>query len=351
MIVPEPATVSANRAMRAWATGVLPTPHLLDATWWFDDFTMDFFHEEMQKCKEQVVVCLGTPTLLVGSDLPRSNRRLILIDRDKVLTESLERAGYSDIVTADLMRESPPRFSAGMVIADPPWYEAETQSFLAAAQCVSRKGAEIFISLPPLDTRPGIEAERERLFGWCRQRGMALVSLTPAATRYVCPPFERNVLRSMGSESAIPNRVGDLAQLRVDTGNDRIFRSSQEPAPWDEVSFGSTRFRLRVKLAVVPGDIQLRPMGWPEDIFPSCSRRHPYRELVDVWTSGNRAFRCNDTVGLSLFLRALRTENGVDREGISIKTRSSFANSTAQQVLKILETEEKEYASIRRHYV
>lgn len=351
MIVPEPAISSANHAMRGWANGVLPTPHLLDATWWFDDFTIDFFHEEMQNRKEHVVVCLGTPTLLIGRDLARSNRRLILIDRDRTLKESLQRAGYSDIVTADLMRESPPRFSAGMVIADPPWYEAEIQSFLAAAQCVSREGAEIFISLPPLDTRPGIETERERLFGWCRQRGIELVRLTPAATRYVCPPFERNVLRSTGSESAIPNRVGDLAQFRVGARNDAVFHSAQEPALWDEVSFGSTRFRLRVQPAVVPGDIRLRPMGWPEDIFPSCSRRHPDRELVDVWTSGNRAFRCNDAVGLSLFLRGLRTETGIHGGGMSIKARSSFANSTAQQVLKILETEETEYASVRRRYV
>jgi hypothetical protein len=351
MIVPEPAAISANHAMRGWANGVLPTPHLLDATWWFDDSTIIFFQEEIHKRQEKNVVCLGAPTLVVGSDLPRSNRRLILVDKDRILTESLQRAGYSDIVTADLMQESPPRFSAGMVIADPPWYEAETRSFLAAAQLVSRKGAEIFISLPPLYIRPGVEAERERLFGWCRQRGMELVSLTPAATRYVCPPFEQNVLRFTDSESAILNRVGDLAQLRVGTGNDAVFHCAQDPVLWDEVSFGSTRFRLRVQPAVVPGDIQLRSMGWPEDIFPSCSRRHPDRELVDVWTSGNRAFRCNDTVGLSLFLRVLRTENGIDGGGMSIKPRSSLGNSIAQRVLKILETEETEYASIRRRYV
>jgi hypothetical protein len=328
--------------------------HLLDATWWFDDFTIDFFHEEMHKRKEQVVVCLGTPTLLIGGDLSRSNRRLILVDRDRILTEALQRAGYSDILAADLMRELPPCFSAGMVIADPPWYEAETQSFLAAAQSVSGEGAEIFISLPPFGTRPGIESERERLFGWCRQRGMALVALTPAATRYVCPPFERNVLRSTGSTSGVPNRVGDLARLRVGVSNDAAFHPAEKPPLWEEVTFGSTRFRLIVKPPVVSGDIRLIPMGWPEDIFPSCIRRHPERDVVDVWTSGNRAFRCHDTVGLSLFLRGLKAENGLyraNRKGLPTRTGPPFADQTAQQVLTILETEEKEYAVIRRNYV
>lgn len=62
MIAPEPATIPANHAMRGWVNGVLPTPLLLDATWWFDDPTIDFFHEEIEKREEQVVVCLGTPT-------------------------------------------------------------------------------------------------------------------------------------------------------------------------------------------------------------------------------------------------------------------------------------------------
>lgn len=120
MIAPEPATIPANHAMRGWVNGVLPTPLLLDATWWFDDPTIDFFQEEIEKREEQVVVCLGTPTLLVAGKLPRSNRRLILIDKDRVLTEALQKRGYSDVFVADLMRESPPCFSAGMVIVDPP---------------------------------------------------------------------------------------------------------------------------------------------------------------------------------------------------------------------------------------
>src|SRR6516225_3887551 len=112
MGVQESVTISANYAMRGWAHGLLPTPHILDSTWWFDDATIEFFYDEMEKCGEPVVVCLGAPTLLLGGYAARFKGRLILIDKDQELTAALQREGHRNIFTADLKRELPPRFSA-----------------------------------------------------------------------------------------------------------------------------------------------------------------------------------------------------------------------------------------------
>ena len=37
-----------NEAVRNWVSGLLPTPHLLDAAWWFDDNTVALFHHMIE---------------------------------------------------------------------------------------------------------------------------------------------------------------------------------------------------------------------------------------------------------------------------------------------------------------
>ena len=56
------------------------------------------------------------------------------------------------------------------------------------------------------------------------------MQLTPAATRYVCPPFERNILRSTGSESAIPRSSGIWRGSELAPERCSFFHSAQEPA-------------------------------------------------------------------------------------------------------------------------
>lgn len=57
----------------------------------------------------------------------------------------------------------------GVVVADPPWYEDETIGLLWTASTLSGTGASVLLSLPPVETRPGIDAERERIRA-CRCR-------------------------------------------------------------------------------------------------------------------------------------------------------------------------------------
>jgi hypothetical protein len=181
-----------------------------------------------------------------------------------------------------------------------------------------------------------------------------LLSIQSGGTRYVCPPFEHNVLRSTGENFLHDWRVGDLATFEVA----RAKVEGEEPildiGDWDDVSLANTRLRVARRPSWVQGQPQLISMGWPEDIFPSCSRRHPRRMEVDVWTSGNRAFRCKDTNGLLEVASHLRAPSLQELRRRVRNLPPSFCDEqreAAVQLLSIVSREEREYEVVRRLYV
>lgn len=58
------------------------------------------------------------------------------------------------------------------------------------------------------------------------------------------------------------------------------------------------------------GDPSLLPVV-PSDILPSVSRCDPRRSAVDVWTSGNRIFRCQNPHAFAWVAHAAPTGRGV----------------------------------------
>jgi hypothetical protein len=60
---------------------------------------------------------------------------------------------------------------------------------------------------------------------------------------------------------------------------------------WSEAELYGTRFRFRLRGQTGFDDPSLRHLI-KGDVLPSVSRRVDLRETVDVWSSGNRVFRC-----------------------------------------------------------
>jgi hypothetical protein len=346
---------SASRhsfAVKQWEAGALPTPHLLDGTWWFDDETVEYFQRQIRGVIGQTV-CLGTPSVFLKAR-HEGMQSVILVDRDPLVRDLLTSRGHSNVITADLQRVCPLASEAHLIIADPPWYENEINAFLDASHAASKVGAKILMSIPPPEIRPTIEQERHRIFARAKKSGLVLLSIQSGGTRYVCPPFEHNVLRSTGENFLHDWRVGDLATFEVA----RAKVEGEEPildiGDWDDVSLANTRLRVARRPSWVQGQPQLISMGWPEDIFPSCSRRHPRRMEVDVWTSGNRAFRCKDTNGLlevALHLRAPSLEELRRRVRNLPPSFCDEQREAAVQLLSIVSREEREYEVVRRLYV
>ncbi len=156
-----------------WALGLLPTPHLLDAAWWFDRETVESFRVEVEALPINATVgFLGTPSLFVDASERGEERTCVLVDRDDAIRDRLPERVRSHLEVCDLLKGVPHLRGADLVLADPPWYVDETMAFLAAGQATSRVRAEVQICLPPLATRPTIEQERASLFDWAAAGGL-----------------------------------------------------------------------------------------------------------------------------------------------------------------------------------
>jgi hypothetical protein len=172
----------------------------------------------------------------------------------------------------------------------------------------------ILMSVPPTGTRPGIGEEWARTLRWSRGLGLELVDYQKNALRYISPLFERNALAAAGIQAVKKNwRAGDLAVFSCldPMTHERPIQCALEK--WEECSVEGVRFRVRTPSLTPEGDLTLRPVA-SRDIFDSVSRRDSRRDLIDVWTSGNRAFRCSGRAILLHILRSLASNEDVERQ-------------------------------------
>ncbi|MCU1251141.1 MAG: hypothetical protein JWQ49_4170 [Edaphobacter sp.] len=335
-----------------WADGLLPAAHLLDATWWFDNRTVVSFRDRMvHQPIEGKVVFLGTPSLFLDSFHRGSGIKMWLFDQDDAIRRLLPQELRSHFVSLDLRRTLPLRVGAHLIIADPPWYMAELEAFLAAAQAVACLGASVEVCIPPIGTRPGIEQEREQLFAWAEAGGLLLMEVLQNAIRYDTPPFERNALLSVGKQVQENSRSGDVAKFRVEGLTGLLPRLHPREHKWADVQLLNTRWRVADSADGTGRDPALISMGWPSDIFPSCSRRHSQRDLPSVWTSGNRAFRCNNPQGFLDILRSMPNKSLSEITSGAAERypeKNSPEAKTAAQIVKVLDIEHKEDEALRK---
>jgi len=339
-------------AIRHWREGSLPTPHLLDATWWFADETVSILTTEIKRTSG-LAVCLGTPSVALRA-WQEGLDNVLLIDSDPLLKRCLARKGYANVMTANLKRVCPLISKVDLAIADPPWYEAETRSFLEAAHASAQVGATILISLPPFEVRDSIREERARLIKHATAAGLELIQIEPGKTRYIRPPFEHNVNRACGDQITADWRTGDLATFRVLRPALSSLGVIEPENVWDEVCFAHTRLRVLRTAKQRGTSPRLQQMGWPDDVFPSCSRRHPSRDDVEVWTSGNRAFLCEDTRRFLEIARMLEANTLVAlrvKVDCILNCGEPEAGQAAKQILDLVQREETDYEAIQHLYV
>lgn len=349
----ENADVKADLSgLALWADGLLPTAHLLDATWWFNHRTVVAIRDRIvRQHVEGKLALLGTPSLFIAGYREGSKMESWLFDKDDAVSRFLPEELRSHFVAVDLTKTLLPNLQAELVVADPPWYMPELEAFLAAAQSVACLGASVEVCIPPIGIRPGIERERERLFAWASEGGLPLVEIHQGFVEYDIPLFERNTLLSVGTRAEAARRVGDLAVFRVEALTGLLPQTCSLNTPWLDVQLLNTRWRVAGNTETSKGSPELIGMGWPNDIFPSCSRRHVQRELPLVWTTGNRAFRSQNPQYL---LDILRSMDGKSLPEIvsSIVERYPEKNSpearTAAQIVEILNIEQREVEALRK---
>lgn len=298
---------------------LLRLPHPLDFEWRFTEPTTSKLWQLARELvdPQEGIALLGVPSLAArAADSLVWEGQVVFFDKN---TPDIGRSVTSlKLREFDVLRDLPPELKAALVFADPPWYESESLGFLWCASAICRPGAYVALSVPPVETRPGIKEERARIERAAMSFGLRLSRVIPSALRYETPFFEANAMRAAGTPMPFEWRTGDLALYVREHGPLGTRPALPAEDCWTERTIGHSRIRLRADNSTGPGSPILRPLI-PGDVLPSVSRRDLRRDQANVWTSGNRIFHCT---GPEMLLRILD----------SIVHRSDPAQTIAQDL-------------------
>lgn len=326
----------------------LPLPHPLDYDWRFRVSTQNRLLTDVasRTVPGDTIAFLGTPSLVAAAATCLDDRRIVLLENNRAVLARLERFGVTDF---DAMLDPAPDLSAPVVVVDPPWYEEYLRSFMWVAAHICKPNGRIYLSFPATGTRPGISVEFDRLEQWAHKLGLVRDRIEPLVLSYDSPYFERNALSALGISNVPPDwRRADLVVFRS-VGGVAVERPRTGRAiePWDEVCLSSMRVKVRKRACQSFGDPSLKPLV-PGDILPSVSRRTPGRARVDVWTTGNRVYRCEAPELLVRIARSLAagTEPIKMAESCAGRrltaTESNLVCKTMRQLVELANTESRE---------
>ena len=326
-------------------------PHPLDFDWRFTRDTISLIWQTIRDLASTHpdVALLGTPSLAASAESWRDLGSVTLLERNPNHYRSL--VDGITFACCDVLRDPIPHGSNGVVVADPPWYEAETIGFLWTASTLSRTGAHVLLSLPPVVTRPGINEERERITAAAEGFGLEFVRLSEGVLRYGTPFFETNATQAAGAPVPSDWRLGDLAIFRRIEGECGTRPVMDAEPAWTERSLGLTRFKLRETGSTEFASPVLRSLV-PGDVLPSVSRRDPRRNEATVWTSGNRIFGCDGTSTLATIIDGINAGEATEitvgmQQGRALTSNEANLVATAvQQVRNVVKWESAELRSV-----
>ena len=306
----ENATWNFNSAFSSEVPG-LPTPNPLTFDWRYTSGTAGELLERIVASTHPsgAVGLLGSPSVYKMAAIRRVSRQFILLDQSNSLSfnDSQPLAG-SVFRRGDVQDSAIDQPLVQAVIADPPWYERETLSFLGAAARICTDQSKVLLSWAPWGVRPGIKEERQRLIERAKELGLRFLGSEGLVLTYATPFFEYNALRAAGFAQVMPNwRRGDL--LIFERTGDSLSGPINPTAPgaeWEQFELCGVTIWVRPKAHQGFSDPILQPLI-EGDILPTVSRRDNRREAADVWTAGNRVYRCEGTNILSIILHALST--------------------------------------------
>lgn len=291
-------------------------PHPLDFEWRNSKRSVDFLTELVLQDKhlDDDILVLGMPTLFANLCRRDLSKKITIVERNKAVVGNLKELSHHDcnVVEGDIFKIDPE--SLGMyatVVMDPPWYEPHFYQFIWLASRCLKLGGRLIISIPPFNTRPGVDKERIKWLRFCQEQGLCLESLTPKRLEYAMPFFEWNATRMAEALTSPFWRHGDLAIFQK-LEHDFVQRPvhEEENEEWREIEVKSCR--VRIKIAASEAEDIDEPLELEyligSQILPSVSRRDPRRKRANVWTSGNRILYTNNPRKLYTYFQYFKEE-------------------------------------------
>jgi hypothetical protein len=320
----------------------LKMPHPLDFEWRNSTASLNYLVNQVQEINSvsDRILFLGMPTLFATACIKDIPQKVTLVERNKPILRGLIKLNSDkerfQIIEEDIFKVSPKIVGKYYsVFMDPPWYSPYFYQFMwLATQCVE-VGGIIGISLPPINTRPDIDKERLEWFYFCQRQGLCLENLFAQKLHYAMPFFEFNAFRAAGIKDILPFwRKGDFAFFRkVRTDIYERPKLDEKQSEWIEKEIDTVRIRVKCeKLEEENSELKISHLI-KGDILPTISTRDKRRDAANVWTSGNRIFKVNNTRRFIQLLGDLKNGKPKTKE---LEIVSEFVNT-------ITEFEKKEY--------
>ena len=287
----------------------LPTPNPLAFDWRYTKDTAGELLERVVASTDptQTIALLGSPSVYKMAAIREAPRQFILLDQNGSLPiDDPQSLVGSQFRRCDMQDDEIdlPRVQA--VLADPPWYEYETLAFLRTAARICADQGKVLLSTAPDGVRPGIQEERERIIAGAAKSGLRFLGAERRVLSYATPFFEYNALRAAGFAHVSPNwRRGDLLIFdRIGDSFSGLTNPIMQSTEWAQADIRGATIWVRLKDQQGFIDPRLVPLV-TGDILQTVSRRDVRREAADVWTAGNRLYRCDGSHILSIILHAI----------------------------------------------
>ncbi len=323
----------------------LKIPHPLDFEWRNSTESLNYLIQQVQEINSvsDKILFLGMPTLFATACIKDIPQKVTLVEKNRPILRGLETIRNNkerfQIIEADIFKVNPQFIGTyHCVIMDPPWYPPQFFQFMwLASQCVEIGGI-VGISLPPINTRPHIDEERIKWFSFCQENGLCLENLYSQKLHYAMPFFEYNAFRAAGIKDILPLwRKGDLAFFRkVHSNLPARPKFEETKSDWIEKEIDTVRIRVKKEKhknnAVFKIDHIIKG-----DILPTVSSRDLRRAEANVWTSGNRIFKVNNTEQFIMLLSSMKNkvQRGTKQNMVSkfVKTITGFERNGLKNYL------------------
>lgn len=308
--------LSANVYLKKYMgdTDFFKKPHPLDYEWRNTMQSIEYLGNLVVDINESDndILILGMPTLFAHLCRQKIKNKLTIVERNSGVITALKELTSDDklVLEADIFMIEPEKVGMySTVVMDPPWYEPHFYQFIWLASRCLKLGGRLLISIPPINTRPGIGEERIRWFSFCQKQGICLQNLVSNKLQYSMPFFEWNATRSAGALTHPFWRKGDLAifQKLVVEYVERPLEKGEYQA-WKEIEINTTRVRIKIDTEEDSKDEMIIESLVQTQILPSVSSRDPRRNLANVWTSGNRIFKTNKPKKLYTYLQLVKAD-------------------------------------------